>query len=70
LNKYPFFVFLGAAILGYTAGEMFVAEDKVMNYFHYEALHWIIPIVTTAIVLLAGILKKVKALKNHTEHLQ
>jgi YjbE family integral membrane protein len=70
LNKFPIFVFLGAAILGYTAGEMFVAEDRVMNYFHYEALHWIIPIITTAIVVLAGILKKVRGPKKHIEPLQ
>jgi predicted tellurium resistance membrane protein TerC len=63
LHKYPIFVYLGAGILGYTAGEMFVSEDKVMEYFHYEALHWIIPIVTTIIVLAAGAIKKLMSSK-------
>jgi YjbE family integral membrane protein len=58
LHKFPIFVYLGAGILGYTAGEMFVSEDKVMNYFHNEALHWIIPIATIVIVLAAGVIKK------------
>ncbi|MDB5052292.1 MAG: rane protein [Bacilli bacterium] len=58
LHKYPIFVYLGAGILGYTAGEMFVSEEKVMNYFDYEPLLYIIPIGSTFIVLLAGLLKK------------
>jgi YjbE family integral membrane protein len=58
LHKYPIFVYLGAGILGYTSGEMFVSEKIVMDYFHNEALHWIIPTVTTLIVLVAGIIKK------------
>jgi YjbE family integral membrane protein len=70
LNKFPIFVFLGAAILGYTAGEMFVAEDRVMNYFHYEALYWIIPVVTTLIVLVAGAIKKIISTKVESKNLQ
>jgi YjbE family integral membrane protein len=58
LHRFPIFVYLGAGILGYTAGEMFVSEKIVMDYFHYEALHWIIPIATTIIVLAAGVIKK------------
>jgi YjbE family integral membrane protein len=70
LHKYPIFVYLGAGILGYTAGEMFVSEDKVMDYFHYEALHWIIPIATTLIVLAAGFIKKLPQLKKKSNALQ
>jgi YjbE family integral membrane protein len=63
LHKYPIFVYLGAGILGYTAGEMFVSEDIVMNYFHYEPLHWIIPVATTLIVIIAGIINKITSTK-------
>ncbi|QGR00072.1 TerC family protein [Paenibacillus psychroresistens] len=63
LHKYPIFVYLGAGILGYTAGEMFVNEKKIMDHFHSEALHWIIPVVTTLIVLAAGIIKKLTSNK-------
>jgi YjbE family integral membrane protein len=65
LHKYPIFVYLGAGILGYTAGEMFVNEDIIMDHFHMEALHWMIPIATTIIVLIAGIIKKVMSLKKN-----
>jgi YjbE family integral membrane protein len=64
LHKYPIFVYLGAGILGYTAGEMFVSEDRIMEYFNFDALHYIIPIATTIIVLACGVLKK--ALKPST----
>jgi YjbE family integral membrane protein len=64
LHKYPIFVYLGAGILGYTAGEMFVSEDRIMAYFNFDALHYIIPIATTIIVLACGLLKK--ALKTST----
>jgi YjbE family integral membrane protein len=64
LHKYPIFVYLGAGILGYTAGEMFVKEDVIMEHFHMEALHWIIPIVTTVIVLGAGVIKQVTSTKE------
>jgi YjbE family integral membrane protein len=70
LHKYPIFVYLGAGILGYTAGEMFVSEDIVMEYFHYEALHWIIPIATTLIVLVAGAIKKIISNKEKNNALQ
>ncbi|MEX2462429.1 MAG: TerC family protein [Paenibacillaceae bacterium] len=64
LNKYPILVFLGAGILGYTAGEMFVSEKVIMDYFHSEALHLIIPIATTCIVIIAGLIKKAMSRKT------
>lgn len=64
LHKYPIFVYLGAGILGYTAGEMFVSEKVIMDYFHYETLHWIIPTATTGLVLVAGVIKKIASLQT------
>ncbi len=57
LHKFPVFVYFGAGILGYTAGEMFIKEDRVMKYLPDELSHYI-PVVMTAIVIAAGLLKK------------
>jgi YjbE family integral membrane protein len=63
LHKYPIFVYLGAAILGYTAGEMFVSDDEMQRLFLYDGspLHWIIPAATTVFVVAAGLGKKLAA---------
>jgi YjbE family integral membrane protein len=65
LNKYPILVFLGAAILGYTAGEMFVKDGKMEEWFlhDYQILHIVIPIGATILVLLAGLINKVRTSK-------
>jgi YjbE family integral membrane protein len=63
LHKYPIFVYLGAGILGYTAGEMFVKEEVIMDHFHMDALHWMIPAAATVIVLAAGAIKKISSNK-------
>jgi YjbE family integral membrane protein len=62
LTKYPIFVYLGAAILGYTAGEMFVKDEKMEELFLQgnSYLHWIIPIATTLVVVGAGLLNKLR----------
>jgi YjbE family integral membrane protein len=65
LNRYPILVFLGAAILGYTAGEMFVKDGKMEEWFlhDYQILHIVIPIGATILVLLAGLINKVRTSK-------
>jgi YjbE family integral membrane protein len=66
LNKYPILVYLGAGILGYTAGEMFVKDSKMEEWFlhDYPVLHIAIPIVTTILVLLAGLITKARKSKS------
>jgi YjbE family integral membrane protein len=56
MEKYPIIVTLGAALLGYTAGEMMVADVYVANMLHgsLQFLHIGIPIVTTLGVVLTG----------------
>jgi YjbE family integral membrane protein len=63
LQKFPIFIYLGAAILGYTAGEMFVNDDEMHRLFLHEdsPLHWIIPLCTTVAVIAAGLGKKLVA---------
>lgn len=63
LHKYPIFVYLGAAILGYTAGEMFVSDDEMRRLFLHDdsPLYWIIPLASTVAVVAAGLGKKLVA---------
>lgn len=58
LNKYPILVLLGAGILGYTAGEMFVKDESASHFVLGNTPHWIIPLATTVVVVLTGIFKK------------
>lgn len=56
LHKFPILVYAGAGILGYTAGEMFVSDEKMQDFVlhHNVTAHWSIPVVTTIFVILAG----------------
>lgn len=58
LHKFPILVYIGAGILGYTAGEMLLGDPKVSAFIHGALLHWLIPAVMTAIVIGSGLLKK------------
>jgi YjbE family integral membrane protein len=70
LNKYPIFVFIGAGILGYTAGEMFIKDKKVDELLLQNLpnqLHIAIPILTTVIVIGSGLIKKIIARKGEVK---
>jgi YjbE family integral membrane protein len=56
MEKYPVIVTIGAALLGYTAGEMIVADAYIANALHggLAFLHTIIPIATTVGVVAIG----------------
>ncbi|OAS13668.1 TerC family protein [Paenibacillus oryzisoli] len=60
LQKYPILVFIGAGILGYTAGEMFVKDEKMIDWLlhDYEFLHIWIPIMATVVVIASGVIAK------------
>ncbi|MEX2414681.1 MAG: TerC family protein [Paenibacillaceae bacterium] len=59
LSCYPIFIYLGAAILGYTAGEMILSDQKVGRFLEQsnQNLQWIIPIGGVILVLASGLLK-------------
>ncbi|MEK8129688.1 TerC family protein [Paenibacillus filicis] len=58
LKRFPLLVFLGAGILGYTAGEMFLADTKVSHLLLGDTPHFIVPLVATVIVITSGLIKK------------
>lgn len=65
LQKFPILVYLGAGILGYTAGEMFVKDPKMIEWFihDYAFFHWLIPILTTVLVIGLGLMKKFRLIR-------
>ena len=65
MNRFPIIVLLGAALLGYTSGEMIVG-DKVVGPFLEEllpALHVILPVSLAIVVIAVGNVLKRKAAK-------
>jgi len=56
LDRYPIFIYLGAAILGYTAGEMIMGDEKVGHLLAHSNhdLHWIIPLGGAFLVISSG----------------
>jgi YjbE family integral membrane protein len=59
LDRFPIFIYLGAAILGYTAGEMILNDHKVGHLLkqYNEQLHWMIPMGGAMIVIVSGLVK-------------
>jgi len=55
IDRFPFIISAGGALLGYVAGEMLVGEalfQPLVETRHY--LHWLTPAVCAALVLVAG----------------
>ncbi|GEB30472.1 MULTISPECIES: TerC family protein [Brevibacillus] len=66
MNRFPIIVLLGAALLGYTAGEMIVG-DKVVGAFLEQllpALHVILPVALALVVIAVGTYLKRKGEKS------
>jgi len=60
LHKYPLLIYIGAGILGYTAGEMFLKDPTAARWLDAmpHAIHLALPIAAAAGVVAAGLLKK------------
>ncbi|MBD1371213.1 TerC family protein [Hazenella sp. IB182357] len=71
LNRLPWLIYVGAAILGYTAGELIVKDPLTSQYlFHSQSIftHFI-PFILAGLVLLIGqILKSRAASKRLVDH--
>lgn len=59
LDRYPIFIYLGASILGYTAGEMILNDQKIGLALEQSNpdLQWIIPIGGVIVVIASGLIK-------------
>ncbi|HEX7056963.1 MAG TPA: TerC family protein [Bacilli bacterium] len=66
LHKFPVLVYLGAAILGYTAGEMLTEDAKIAQLLHnaHPSYHWLVPLAGALIVIIAGLVKQFAAKKG------
>lgn len=60
MNKWPWLVILGAAILGYVSGEMMVADKLIKPYLEPlgKAVHYAVPIGLALVFIVLGILKE------------
>ncbi|MBI5006932.1 MAG: TerC family protein [Nitrosomonadales bacterium] len=71
IDRYPFIIYAGGALLGYVAGEMLVTESALkplMDAHHY--LHWLLPAACALFVLAMGWwLAMRKAMKIAAVHL-
>lgn len=68
MDRFPFIVTLGAALLGYVAGEMLVTDPAIAQWVNTQAhyLHYVAPIGGAILVVLLGnALGKAKAAKEH-----
>jgi len=55
IDRYPFIIYAGGALLGYVAGEMLVSEALFKAWVDtHHFLHWVAPGVCALLVLLAG----------------
>jgi YjbE family integral membrane protein len=56
MDRYPWLAYVGAGILGWTAGFMIVDDKKVIELLIGESrlLHWGIPLGVTAVVIVLG----------------
>jgi YjbE family integral membrane protein len=55
IDRFPFIIYAGGALLGYVAGEMLVSEAlfaPIVEAQHY--LHWLVPVSCAVLVLAAG----------------
>jgi YjbE family integral membrane protein len=58
LNRYPLLIYAGAGILGYTAGEMLVKEERLMRLVEDvdSVLHWAVPVCAALFVVGVGVI--------------
>ncbi len=56
MERFPFIITFGGALLGYVAGEMAVTDPAIADWvnLHFHSLHEIVPIGCTLVVLVVG----------------
>lgn len=59
MQRWPIIILIGAAFLGWTAGEMMVSDPATQRFAAtYPILHWVVPILFAAIVVVFDFMKK------------
>ncbi|MDR3565672.1 MAG: TerC family protein [Negativicutes bacterium] len=65
MERWPLIITIGAAFLGWTAGEMVVAENAFLPFFHqYPSAEWLVPGGFAGMVILADLLRGRKQMKQ------
>ncbi len=55
IDRFPYIIYAGGALLGYVAGEMLVSEALFKSVLEAQhALHWLVPAVCAVLVLAVG----------------
>lgn len=68
INKFPLIIYIGSAILAYTAAKMITHEPRLQSFFENSSLvSWGFIGILTAIVVLAGILTNMIKTKRNQE---
>jgi YjbE family integral membrane protein len=64
LDRYPSIIYIGAAVLAYTAGSMITHEPLLQEFMKAEAyLKWLVPIMAISTVLMIGYIKNAKIIQ-------
>lgn len=51
INRFPILIYIGAGVLGWTAGNMLIDDKLLAPIFSAEFLHYLIPALTTLLVV-------------------
>jgi YjbE family integral membrane protein len=54
INRFPILIYVGAGILGWTAGKMLIEDKLLAPFFDFAILHYLIPTLTTLMVVVIG----------------
>lgn len=55
IDRFPYIIYAGGALLGYVAGEMLVSEALFKPWVESQhSLHWLVPVSCALLVLVAG----------------
>ncbi|RAL25914.1 TerC family protein [Thermoflavimicrobium daqui] len=64
MDKFPWIVYLGSAILGYTAGDLIVGDKLVARWIEIDILERVIPIALAILVVIIGAIWRKKMQAN------
>lgn len=66
INRYPWIIYIGSAVLGYTASTMITGEQKLKPYFdRHPLLHYLFIALVIIGILAAGLWKRHRDQKKH-----